>query len=306
VVSVLALSALWVTPLIAGTLVSAWSAGDPASARRMRRITAICAVVAVAGAVGFVATAAVAGATVWIAVLIAVVGLAAFPASVALGGAARRVELRRDPPATDADDELSTVDEDLRRGRRNGVLGAAIGLVLALAADVAIGVSMGTRRDDLLTLIGFAVAFAVLGAGVGRLTVMFRLAQQTRALLGSDYGLARRIGRVVRGKQQAEVPEEEARAARYARIAMRTIPFQTRTSLLTMVSVVALQVPTAVSDGLDPVRIFIFALFVATFVAILPLQVVQVGRLRRYAEAHPVADVADPEESADTPHPPAF
>jgi hypothetical protein len=56
-----------------------------------------------------------------------------------------------------------------------------------------------------------------------------------------------------------------------------------------MVAIVALQVPTVVDEGLDPIRTFTFALVVVVFVVILPIQAVQVGRIRRFAEAHPVA-----------------
>src|ERR1700712_1666380 len=84
VVAVLALTALWFAPVIAGMLVSAWSTRDPDARRRMRRAVVVCAVVASGGAVLLLGAAPVSHIPEWVAVLLAAVALATFPVAVVL------------------------------------------------------------------------------------------------------------------------------------------------------------------------------------------------------------------------------
>lgn len=284
--AVVALCALWTAPVLGGTLVSAWSASDADGRRRMRRAVAVCALVALAGAALLVATTPLTRSPLWSSLLLAFVALAAFPGALALGRTARRIEDRRDAPAA-GDDEFEHVTEELRRGRRHGIAGAVVGLAVGVLIDVWLGTMADDAGSATGSLVAFPIALAVLGASVGRLTVVFRIARRTRELLGSDYTMARRVGRIIRGKAIAESPEEEARAARYARIAVRTIPYQSWSSLLTIVAIVTLQVPTALDDGVRPAQWFILGIAVVTVAGVLPLQAVQLRRIRAFADAHP-------------------
>lgn len=286
-VQTIALVALWSAPLFAGVLRSAWSTSDQDAQRRVRRVIVVSALVTLAGAVLFVVSAAGSGSALWAVVLVAVLGTASFPVSLRLGTAARVLEERRSPPDRAADEEAAAVDADLRLARRRSLVGGAIGAAVGLGALVLIAGLSDDAGGTSPALLAFVLAFALLGVVCGRIGVQLRLAARTRDLLGSDYGAARRVGRIVRGRTTPDSAEEEDRAARYARLAARAAPFQIWTSLLTTGAVVILQVPSVLADGVDPVRGSMVVVFAVLLVVVVPVQGVQRRRLRAYAAAHP-------------------
>lgn len=295
VVQVLGLSLLAIPMLVAGSLASSWSWHDGPGRRWAGRLFGVLAALTLAGGAAVLLPAVTADRGVVATGVLVLVAFALFPVCIAIGRAARRAETRSGfpgemPPA--ADD--AEVDALLASGRRRGWVGAAIGLglgALALIGVLLLVVLVAHGRHGGAEVVeggALAVGFALIGAAIGRLTVTFDLTRRVREVLGADLGTARAIGRAVRGRSVELTPEQSARAARYAPLALRTTPFQFRSSLYTLGGVAAMQAGSIALSGIDPVRASTFAIVVIAVVIAVPMRVVGRRRMLAYAAAHPV------------------
>lgn len=276
---------LGMVPMAAGIMASYTRWSDDVSKRHLRRwlavgvgLQALGAVLAILGAVGS------AGVLVVGVEILVAVGLDF--ALVGMGRAARR----RDRLPDSGDEWIDTTAADIRKGWRNAAIGFLIGLAVAVVVLV-IGVALSSRSDH-----GFdgqfafeGLSFAVLGAAIGLMINAFRVARRMREATGSDYGTMRRIGRVVlRGKSEPLNADEEQRAARYATIASRWLPYQGAQYGLLYTGIVLTQVGALFGrhDEFGVVQITEIGLLIVVYAVLLPLLLRRARRASAYASAH--------------------
>ena len=278
--------------MTAGLSVSYLRWSDEDGRRRLRRLLVIgAAVQAVAAAAVVVGAGTASGPALAVAVAVVVVGLGLDVAFVALGRAARS----RDRLDRSGDAWVDSSTADIRRGWRNGVIGFVSGVVIG-AVLVTVALVLRPGRPPIVLQVGaLGVAFAFLGASIGLSIAAFRIARSMRQATGDEFSTARRIGRVVlRGKPEQLSPEEEQRAARYARIARRWMPYQLAQVALLYTGLVLIQVGSLFDhdDSLRPVQLAEIVLLVVLYAALTPLMVSRTRRAGRYADAHPIVQPA--------------
>lgn len=283
----IAVCALALPPMMAGTFASYWS-WDASARLRLRIIVAVLVVVQLAGAAGLIAITVARSSFTVASVVLVVIAVALDPVCIALGRTARRIELRRPTPA----DDLAGFRERLRAGWRRGGIGAVIGLALGILIDVALLVPLAGRGDSTTALL-FLPAGAGLGASIGMLTVVLGITRRIRDLLGGDYSAARRIGRAVNGKPEELSVDEAARAARYASVAPAWLRLQTTQTVVNSLAVASIMTASLLGlssgdlPGFDWIFGAVLVVLIASVITTLVARRFQLRRFRAYAETHP-------------------
>lgn len=273
----LAMAPLLVGPVLLGSLAAYWDSRSSSGARAVFRRWMVGTLIAdAAGAIVLVLFSVLTPAPWWIPAVLIGVGAVATAVAPAAGRSVYRADDSADPPPTSVD-----VPKKIRVLVIVFVTTLVVGgVVLVILLDV-------LGADDAVFGILFALAFALLAAAFTSSLTMISLGPGVRTILGADLGRAQKISKVVvRGK---DIPLDEAElstAARYAERMPTVIGFQIANFCLTYVAILTLQVPRMIS-GLDTLTTFIVVLFVIGLVVLVPLQIVQLRRVQRYAREHP-------------------
>jgi hypothetical protein len=283
VLGALGLGLLVLPPFVLGAVLAAWDvAPTPEARRRHGRFLWSLLGVQVAGAVLVLVSAVTADLPAWLPASFVAAGaaltVAALVAGPALGErAARRADRLAAQPAWQP---ISRAE--VRRGVRTVALAFALTFV-----PVAVGMSLLLPDADGAVALLLAAGLAFIAASVACIVLSLRMQRQVTALLGRDQGRARRINRAVASRRPVELsPEDERLAARAAAVGSVTLPLQFAQSELLFAGLFCQQLPLAWSeDAFFASKILVVAAPVA-MVAFVPLFLVRIRRLRRWAEAH--------------------
>ncbi|TWX38761.1 hypothetical protein ES689_09125 [Frigoribacterium sp. ACAM 257] len=292
---------LAVPPLVLGAVLAAWdeSPTDDGRRRHRRFLWSLLGGQA-AGAALVVASAAWAGSPVWLAASFIAVGalltVGALVAGPALGERARRRVDELGAPVEWA----AVTPAEIRRAVRSVALTFALTFV-----PVAVALSFVPTDDDTGFLV-VAGGLAFIAASVACVVVLLRLQRQLVALLGRDQDRARRIGRAVLSRREVDLsPDDERLSARWASVTAVTLPVQLAQTELLFAGLVCQQLAQALGgDGgfATFARVLVVCMAVA-MVAFVPLFIVRIRRVRRWAEArsHLLAPAADRTTTASSP-----
>lgn len=286
---------LVLVPMTAGLTVSYIRWSDPDARRRLRRLLWVGVVVQLLGA-ALTLLGSTSGAGAIVSIVEIVLAIALDVAFVAIGRAARK----RDRLWHTGDEWVDTTAADIRKGWRNAAIGFVIGLAAAALLTTLLLATLNPRHrtiDLQITIDG--LSFAFMGAAFGLLSTAFRITRRMRLATGGDFSSARRIGRVVlRGKTDPLTPDEAQRAARYARVVRRWLPYQTAQFAFLYTGIVLIQVSalSGRNDSFNVVRIAEVVLLVAIYVVLTPLLLSRARRATAFAREHPLLG---PESIAD-------
>ncbi|BDZ48718.1 hypothetical protein GCM10025867_09590 [Frondihabitans sucicola] len=161
-----------------------------------------------------------------------------------------------------------------------GVL--ALGLIgLGVVNDFA------PRSLSLSQLLLFALSFACIMAGAVAIFSTLRWNRRLRDVTDRDPSRLRRIAKVVIRKKPIDLePEDLTAAARYAAVISITMSFQLAYLVLLYAGILLQQINTLREGFGDSFSIIIIVFLVAILAVIFPLQVVRIGRARRYVREH--------------------
>ncbi|MFD1721870.1 hypothetical protein [Amnibacterium endophyticum] len=118
------------------------------------------------------------------------------------------------------DDAISSLQQRLRRARRGAVVGAAVGLLVAVTLGLLLA---GSDESPLLWSAVLLVPAVLLGAVIGHAVAGGRLLKVVSDAAGYDIA-AERIKRAVAGAPEELTAGERARALRYAELAASALP----------------------------------------------------------------------------------
>ena len=303
VVGCLGLALLVMPPLVLGAVLAAWDASPTDDGRRRHRrfLVSLIGLQAV-GAVLVVGSGASAGSPVWLAASFIGVGalltVAALVAGPALGERARR---RVDElGGTVAWSGVAPAEV------RSAVRTVTLTFVLTFV-PVAVGLSFVPTDDDDPGFVLVAAGLAFIAASVACVFISLRMQRQLVALLGRDQDRARRIGRAVLSRRAVDLsPDDERLSARWASITAVTLPVQLAQTELLFAGIMSQQLVQALGDDgafVTFARVLIVSMAVA-MIAFVPLFVVRIRRVRRWADAR--AHLLAPSEARApaTPRPP--
>jgi hypothetical protein len=306
ILSSLAVMALTVTPILAGSIV-ALSLVDPKlpqGRRYFQRLAGISAGTQLLGAIGIVVFAIVQGAPSWLPVSIIAAGAVLTTVSILAAEALRRREA--------AGSRIGGANRELTRQERNRkARGVAItfAVTLVVASAVMISVMFALLDDDddpaqlLAVSIAFGITFAFLAASIACLVVGWPLVRALRDHLGpdpKDHRLLKRV--VVRGKSEELDAEQSERAVRYAVVLADFLPFQLAQFLLLYAALLLQQGISLLSNPDSELRgltIGLAVFLLAVLITCLPIFLRQFRRVRNYAADHrhltaqPVVDSAN-------------
>ncbi len=303
VVGCLGLALLVMPPLVLGAVLAGWDASPTDDGRRRHRrfVVSLIGLQAV-GAVLVVGSGASAGSPVWLAASFIGVGalltVAALVAGPALGKRARRRV-----------DELGgtvawsgVAPAEVRRAVRTVTLTFVLTFV-----PVAVGLSFVPTDDDDPGFVLVAAGLAFIAASVACVVISLRMQRQIVALLGRDQDRARRIGRAVLSRRAVDLsPDDERLSARWASTTAVTLPVQFAQTELLFAGLVSQQLVQALGDdgGFVTFARVLVASFAVAMIGFVPLFVVRIRRVRRWADAR--AHLLRPSEARTSaaPRPP--
>lgn len=229
---------------------------------------------------------AISGAPLWLPLTFTVTAVVLLVVAVIVGNALRRYDERRDYLLPN----WSPVSRELIVRKVVKIVATFVAaFIVVVVVLLALSAALGKPGDfGVRTSFVFAFVFAFLASGFACVMVSIPLNRQLRLSLNRDLELTRKFARLVlRGKGEDLSDDELVPAARYASIVAITLPFTLASVLLLYVGL-GIQLIEQFSTGqLDVLfRYFFLGLFLVVLVVLFPMQIVRIGRARRYAREH--------------------
>lgn len=289
VVSV-AMSGLIIAPLLVGSLTAYWNVTRSEEGRRAFRrwFIGVVAVDAAAAVVFTVGEVVAGGPGLLIAVIIAVAAALMITAFF-LGRALLRFEERHGMAEAPAWVPIPT--SVVARRVSTVVFTFVIALVVGVILVIVVAAILERAVDGVLLLSAAGLAF--LAAAVACILVTLPLSRTLRASIGTDFGLLRKLGKVVLANSPLALNDAESVAAtKYAQVLSITLPFQLGYLVLLYIGIGLTNVQLLFANDSDGLPLVVLGFLAATLVGVVPYLVIRIRRVQRYAREHPVAAAA--------------
>lgn len=272
-------------PIMLGSLSAHFNADtSDASRAAFRRWRRIVIGVECLAALAIVAYAILLPAPPWIPVAFIGIGVVLTAAAPAVGSMVRRHDERR-PSTTLAWQPISR--EEIRHKVSIVALTFGVTIVVAFALIAVLIAVFGAGDANVGGLLLLAASFAFLAAGLACIVVSLGWNRRLRELLGNDLGMARDLAKVVLGRKQRQLSEDElGSAAKYAATVPPILAFQLAYLSLLYIAIALQQVNFMIGGSPSAWSLWILVGLVVVLLITFPLLLVRINRARRYAREH--------------------
>ena len=285
-----AMSSLVIAPLLVGSLTAYWNVTRSEEGRRAFRrwfigVVAVDAAAAVVFTVGEV----MAGGPGWLIALIIAVAAALMITACFAGRTLLRFEEQRGMAETPTWVPLPT--SVIARKVSAVVVTFVIGLVAGVILVILFAAILGRAVDGRLLLSAAGLAF--LAATFACILVTLPLNRRLRASVGADFGLLRKVGKVVLANRPLALNDAESVAAtKYAHVLSITLPFQLGYLVLLYIGIGLTNVQLLFTGDSDGLPLIVLGFLAATLVGVVPYLLIRIRRAQRCAHEHPVVAAA--------------
>ncbi|MBM6622329.1 hypothetical protein JTF08_11980 [Micrococcaceae bacterium RIT802] len=286
--SVLAAGAIQILvagPVLLGAMLAYWNFKESADGQRyFHRFILVTVVLEVLAAIAVVLYAVLAPAPGWIP-LLAIGTCVAL--TVTAWGIGPRIRLHEDRHRVAKTGWTPVPRVEIRRKTAIIATTWGAGFILSLVGIPALFLALDADGFGVGRALLVAVQFAFLAAAVAALVVAFPLLRHLREIARGDFGLAKKIGKVVLSRKSQELDAQEQRAAaEYAAAFPVASSFQLAYFALLYAALCLQQVQgLSMPEG----RVFsavLLAFLLLVFLGYLPYYLRQLKRARRYAHDH--------------------